>query len=82
LQLVRECAGKTLHDVLRCLREAVHEPDDAAGCFQRLRQKDRQDRIKHLRRNIGEQARGREEERVSGKPGKVALDRTGHGQLT
>ena len=49
LQLVRQGAGKALHDVLRGLGEAIHQADDAAACLQRLRQKNRQDRIEHLR---------------------------------
>jgi hypothetical protein len=55
------------------LREAVDEPDDAAACLQRLCQKDRQDRVKHLGRDVGEQARGGEQEGVPRKAGKVAL---------
>jgi hypothetical protein len=39
-------------------------PDDAAAGFERLREKDRQNRIEHLRRNIGEQAGTSEKERV------------------
>jgi len=42
LQLVRQGAGKALHDILRGLSKAVHHTNDAAACFQRLRQKDRQ----------------------------------------
>jgi hypothetical protein len=37
--------------------------------------------IEHLRRNIREEARGREEQRILRKAGKAALDRTGHNQL-
>ena len=64
LQLVRQGAGKTLHDVLRGLGKAVHQADDAAGRSERLRQEHRQDRIKHLGRDVGEQAGEGEEKRV------------------
>ncbi|GBQ58446.1 hypothetical protein AA16373_1270 [Komagataeibacter swingsii DSM 16373] len=43
-------------DILCRLREAVYQPDNTARGTQRLRQKDWQDRIEHLRRNIGKQA--------------------------
>ena len=75
LQLVRQRAGKALHDILRGLSKAVHQANDAAACFQRLRQKDRQDRVEHLRGDVSEQAGEGEKERVPRKPGKVSLDR-------
>jgi len=64
LQLVRERSGKSLHDVLRRLCKAVHQTDDAAVGVENLREKDRQNRIKHLGGDIGKETRECEEERA------------------
>ena len=55
------------------LGKAVHQPDDAAAGLQRLRQEHRQDRVKHLGRDIGEQAREREKVGVPRKAGEISL---------
>ena len=44
------------HNFLANSRTSLNQADDAAACMQRLREKDRQNRIKHLRRDIGKQA--------------------------
>jgi len=75
LQLVRQGAGKALHDILRGLSKAVHHTNDAAACFQRLRQKDRQDRVEHFGGDIRKQTGEGEKKRIPRKPGKVSLDR-------
>ena len=72
-QAVRQPAGKALHDVLRRLGDAVDEADGASARVQCLRQKDRQDRVEHLRRNVGEQAGAGEQERIAREAGKVPL---------
>jgi hypothetical protein len=64
LQLVRQRAGKALHDILRGLSKTVHQANDAAACFQRLRQKNRQDRVEHLRGDVSKQTGQGEKERV------------------
>jgi len=73
LQPVGEPSREALHDVLGGLSRAVHQADDAAAGVQRLRQKYRQDRIQHLRRDVGEQARERQEQRVSRQPAETGL---------
>jgi hypothetical protein len=61
LQPVREGAGEALHDVLCGLGKAIHEAHDAPAGVKRLRQKDRQDRVKHLGGDVGKEARKREQ---------------------
>ena len=73
LKPIRESPSKALHDVLRGLGKAVDQTDDAAACLECLREKHRQNRIKHFRRNIGEQTGTREKERVPRKADKVTL---------
>ncbi len=68
LQLIRQSAGKALDNVLRGLSEIFHKADDAAGRVQRLRQKDRQNRIEHFRRNVSEQAGKGQKKCVSRQP--------------
>ena len=72
LQLVRQRAGESLDDVLRGLREAVHQADDAAAGLEHLGQEDRQDRIEHLGRDVGEEAGAGQQHGVLRQPGEVA----------
>jgi hypothetical protein len=53
-----------LYDVLHGLGKPVYQADDAAGGIQCLGEKDRQDRVEHLRRDVGKQTAAGEQQRV------------------
>src|SRR6185437_8923727 len=69
LQAIGKGPRQPLDDVLGRLREAVDKPDDAAVGTQHLCQKNRQDRIEHLRRDVAEQTRERQEQDIRRQPG-------------
>lgn len=71
LQPIRKPTRKALHDILCNLGYPFYEADDAAARLQRLRHKNRQDGIEHLRRDVGEEAGKREQERVTREPGEI-----------
>src|SRR5206468_899955 len=60
-EAVREPSGPTLHDVLRRLGDPFDDADDRSWRAEFLREEQRQDRIEHLGRDVGAEARDRKE---------------------
>ncbi len=54
-----------MDDVLRGVGETLDKANNAARRMRRLRQKDRQNGVEDLRRNVGEQANERQKESVA-----------------